>query len=384
MIGVGAAGNKSVINLVEQGVIPKEDIILINSTDMDVPNAYKSITHIITPIDEDKDDDEGFGKERARGKAAVIPYIQSGKLGLKEKAATGIYKFVCVVASTEGGTGSGAAPIIARYINSVIKLPTHIIGFIGFCNEGRGLQNTIEFMQDLEDGLIVHLIRNDKFLQEAGRSTLKAEEAANNELANTMRLITGQLIRESKQNMDKGDLRKSVNFPGYEICEYYELEDKIRNRKDYDAILTQICDNSHAMQSSNGMKRLGLIMNISESEQLYADDFSVLINRYGVPYEKFAHYQHEPGKEFIAIICSGLKMPIEEVEELKNAYSEISNSVDKTEDDFFAKVSEMKGNPEDSQFNSKKVEVNSGDEDAFFASLIRKDSNPSNTAVTEY
>ena len=59
IIGVGAAGNKSVINLVENEVVSKDDIILVNSTTMDVPDAYKSMTHILSGTD------GGVGKERS-------------------------------------------------------------------------------------------------------------------------------------------------------------------------------------------------------------------------------------------------------------------------------------------------------------------------------
>ena len=185
--------------------------------------------------------------------------------------------------------------MLAQYIASVIKLPVHIIGFTGFGTDGRGLQNTMEYMQDITKDMVVHLIRNDRFMQENDGSVIRSELAANEELANTIRTITGQLIKESTHNIDPTDIKKVVNMPGYEIVEYYELEDKIRNKKDFDRILAQMCDDSHAMQS-HGMGRMGIILNLNENSQLYANDDSVLRNRYGVPYEPFIHRQHE-GKE---------------------------------------------------------------------------------------
>ena len=380
IIGVGAAGNKSVINLVENEVVSKDDIILVNSTTMDVPDAYKSMTHILSGTD------GGFGKERARSKEAMLTDLQAGRLKLKDKVADGNYKFIAVITSTEGGTGSGAATMLAQYITRVIMLPVHLIGFTGFGTDGRGLQNTMEFMQDITKNMIVHLIRNDRFMQENDGSIIKSELAANEELANTIRTITGQLIKESTHNIDPTDIKKVVNMPGYEIVEYYELEEKIRNKKDFDRILAQMCDDSHAMQS-HGMGRLGIILNLNENSQLYANDDTVLRNRYGVPYEPFIHRQHE-GKEFIAFICSGMKMPMEEVKEIYEQYQIASEQVDKSEDDFFAEVAGMKGNSKDSMFDTHAVAVNSGDEDAFFSSMMKgSDSDskkPATTPASEY
>lgn len=374
IIGVGAAGNKSVINLMENEVVSKDDAILVNSTTMDVPDAYKSMTHILSGTD------GGFGKERSKSKKAMLDDLQSGKFNIKQKVAENNYKFIAVVTSTEGGTGSGAATMLAQYIASVIKLPVHIIGFTGFGTDGRGLQNTMEYMQDITKDMVVHLIRNDRFMQENDGSVIRSELAANEELANTIRTITGQLIKESTHNIDPTDIKKVVNMPGYEIVEYYELEDKIRNKKDFDRILAQMCDDSHAMQS-HGMGRMGIILNLNENSQLYANDDSVLRNRYGVPYEPFIHRQHE-GKEFIAFICSGMKMPIEEVKEIYEQYQIESEKVDKSEDAFFSQVAGMKGNSKDSMFDTHAVEVNSGDEDAFFKSMMVKDSDSKKPAVT--
>ena len=44
VIGIGAAGSKAAINLIEKGVMKRENIILINSTIGDVPVNYRDIT----------------------------------------------------------------------------------------------------------------------------------------------------------------------------------------------------------------------------------------------------------------------------------------------------------------------------------------------------
>ena len=43
VIGIGAAGNKGAIELVEQKIIDSKDVILFNTTLKDVPAAYKDL-----------------------------------------------------------------------------------------------------------------------------------------------------------------------------------------------------------------------------------------------------------------------------------------------------------------------------------------------------
>ena len=188
IIGIGAAGNKSVINLIEKDVVSSDDVMLINSTLMDIPVKYKEMAYILEGTD------GGFGKERTASKEAMIKKLKSGTLPIKEKAAQG-YKFVAIVSSTEGGTGSGASTILAQYIQSVVSLPVHLIGFAGFGSDGRGLQNTMEFLQDTKKEMTVSIIRNDRFLAENNGSKIKAEIAANEQLAIAIKVIEGQLIK---------------------------------------------------------------------------------------------------------------------------------------------------------------------------------------------
>lgn len=53
----------------------------------------------------------------------------------------------------------------------------------------------------------------------------------------------------------------------------------------------------------------------------------------------------------MAIIASGIKMPIEEVEAIYNKYLEESARVDKTKDNFFSSITNMNDLDEDEGFN---------------------------------
>lgn len=373
IIGIGAAGNKAVINAIEKGVIDLEDCMLINSTLNDVPAKYKDNAFILGV-----NTGGGCGKERTKSKDAILEDLRAGRIPVKQKIenARESYSFITIVSSTEGGTGSGAATMLAYYAQSVIKLPVHLVGFTGFGSDPRGLQNTMEYFEDLEQGVIMHLIRNDKFLQET-RSQIKAEIAANDEFAQLLKVISGQLIVESTQNIDPRDLYKVVNTPGYEVAEYMDLDNKIRNKQDFDDALKRMCDESHSMETTPSMLRLAVVINAPENAQIYCEDFKVLKEKYGNCFELYVHRQSEPDGDYIAFIASGMKMPMDEVKQIYDSYSAESEAVDKSDDDFFSKVKGMKGNPDDAMFTMNTVsEINSGSEDDFFAKFAGKGDSP--------
>ena len=61
LIGVGAAGNKAVIKAVEQGVVDKESILLLNSTLQDIPMQYRDKETAV--CFSSKENSGGCGKE---------------------------------------------------------------------------------------------------------------------------------------------------------------------------------------------------------------------------------------------------------------------------------------------------------------------------------
>lgn len=80
IIGIGAAGNKAVINAIEKGVIDLEDCMLINSTLNDVPAKYKDNAFILGV-----NTGGGCGKERTKSKDAILEDLRAGRIPVKQK-----------------------------------------------------------------------------------------------------------------------------------------------------------------------------------------------------------------------------------------------------------------------------------------------------------
>ena len=114
VIGVGAAGNKAAIDLIESGIIDDIDTILVNSTIKDIPEKYRNISIVMSTNAQ-----EGCGKERNIAKRLASEAIQNGILDL-DGFITKDVDLTILIGSTEGGTGSGSIPMMASYIRNFI------------------------------------------------------------------------------------------------------------------------------------------------------------------------------------------------------------------------------------------------------------------------
>ena len=74
-------------------------------------------------------------------------------------------------------------------------------------------------------------------------------------------------------------------------------------------------------------------------------------NEYGNPYEFYFHKQYDGKKQYIKLIASGMKLPIDEVTKIYERYQESSKRVDKKKDDFFDKINKLSIASEDSAFD---------------------------------
>ena len=344
LIGVGASGNKAVINSISRGVVKEQDTILINSTSKDIPKDYTGNTIIISP------DDYGCGKEIKVARKYAMNAIKTGKFDGCDNALE--YDSIIFITSTEGGTGSGATPILAQYFAQKYGRNVHVIAFTGFEEDVRGLSNTIQFFKNMNDNLIIQTISNASFMNQAGGNKFKAEQMANDELAQRIRIITGMDFIESDQNIDNMDILKVSNTVGYMTAEKSIIRKPLIDQNDFNSLMKHMIMDSHSLKSNNpGTARLALILNVNESEDAIDYKYTGLIEAFGKPYEIFLQKQWDGKDEYIAMIISGMDMPIDEVEAMYNRYKEETEKVNKKSDSFFDKMQSFDLDDNDAHFD---------------------------------
>lgn len=364
LIGIGAAGNKSAICAVENQVIKIEDTLLINSTLKDIPKDYsgKSIEFAGAY--------GGCGKERKLSYDLCMKSIQSGHLHLEEFLQVNTpqqAELVVITSSTEGGTGSGSAPIIAKYIRDVLGISVSVFAFTGFNDDVRGLKNTVEFFKEMQDDFGVQVIQNDKFLPECNDNKLKAERMANTLFSKKLSILKGNILRDSEHNIDATDLLKVATTEGFMDIELVEFN-KMKNRDQFRKMVIGMLDNSKSIDLDEpSQRRLAVIINIDEGATDAIDYIDIIEERLGVVHENFTHIQHESElPEIFAIISAGSKMPMDEITAIYEKYKERTDQVNKSKDAFFAESHDMVFKQEDDMFNLSTKKAATIDKADFF------------------
>lgn len=384
LIGLGAGGNKAAICAVKNQVIEMSNVMLVNSTLKDIPKDYDGLAV------EFANSYGGCGKERKMSYELCKNSIMDGTIPLEDFLHIGQddqAELVVIASSTEGGTGSGSTPLLAKYIREVLGVSVHVFLFTGFEEDVRGAKNTVEIFQELQNNFAVEALKLKKYLPECNDNKIKAEEKADIDFCKKLSVLSGLQLRDSDHNIDPTDLLKISTTDGYMVIESAIIEEKIKNRDQFRKIIIDMIDNSKALDIDEPTQtRLAVIINIRKDSTDYIDYNDILTERFGQCYDKFEHIQDESDMEqFVAFISAGSKMPMNEVEDVYNKYKDMTNRVNKDTDAFFGTIKQKSFADEDSAFDIGSQKKNKAvTNKANFFSNIEKEKKAKEDSINEF
>lgn len=210
VIGVGGGGSNAVNYMYEQG-INGVDFIVCNT---DEQALDKSPVPTKIQLGATLTEGKGAGSIPEVGRNAAVENLDDVK-ALLEKNTTMVF----VTAGMGGGTGTGAAPIIARAAKEMGILTVGIVT-IPFIFEGRKrssqAQEGLQEMRDAVDTLLV--IRNDKLRELYGNLTLnKAFSHADEVLCTAAKGIAEVITLTGEINVDMNDVKTVMSESGVAI-----------------------------------------------------------------------------------------------------------------------------------------------------------------------
>lgn len=210
VIGVGGGGGNAINHMYEQG-IKDVDFVVCNTDAQALENSPVSIK---IQLGSSLTEGRGAGNKPEIGEQAAIENVHD-----VEKALSDGTKMVFITAGMGGGTGTGAAPIIAKAAQEMGILTVAIVT-IPFKNEGkRRIEQAIEGIEKLEkhvDSLLV--INNEKIREIYG--DLKLSEAfsrADNVLATAAKGIAEIITVHGYINVDFADVETVMTQSGVAI-----------------------------------------------------------------------------------------------------------------------------------------------------------------------
>ena len=206
VIGVGGAGNYAVNRMVEENIEAVEFIV----TNTDAQALMTSKVENRFSLGPDITKGLGAGAIPDVGRQAAESSIDDIRLRLSGA------DMVFMAAGMGGGTGTGAAPVIARVCKEMGCLTIGIVTR-PFTFEGKVRnQNAVEGLQALRphvDSLIV--VSNDQLMQMSGNVPVKdAFRQADNILAHNVKTITDLIVKPARINLDFADVRNIMANKG--------------------------------------------------------------------------------------------------------------------------------------------------------------------------
>ncbi|MCC6599827.1 MAG: cell division protein FtsZ [Crocinitomicaceae bacterium] len=210
VIGVGGGGSNAVNYMYEQG-IKGVDFIVCNT---DAQDLDKSPVPIKVQLGSTLTAGRGAGSIPEVGKNSAIESLEDIRAILSEST-----NMVFITAGMGGGTGTGAAPVIARIAKEMGILTVGIVT-IPFVFEGRkrSIQADIGIidMRDSVDTLLI--IRNDKLRELYGNLSLRqAFSHADEVLCTATKGIAEVITLTGTVNVDMNDVKTVMHNSGVAI-----------------------------------------------------------------------------------------------------------------------------------------------------------------------
>lgn len=207
VVGVGGAGNNAVNRMIESGVRGVE--FIVTNTDLQVLNSSKA--EVKLQIGEKITDGLGAGANPEVGREAALESKEIIKKTLADA------DMVFVTCGMGGGTGTGAAPIIAEVAQELGALTVAIVTkpftFEGKKRMGQALQGLEELKKHV-DTLII--IPNDRLRDIIDKSTpmLEAFREVDNVLRRGVQSISDLIAVTGLVNLDFADVKAVMQNSG--------------------------------------------------------------------------------------------------------------------------------------------------------------------------
>ncbi len=246
VIGVGGGGGNAVNYMYEQG-INEVDFVVCNT---DAQDLAKSPIPVKVQLGETLTGGRGAGSKPEKGRQAAIESLTE----ISEILSTNT-KMVFITAGMGGGTGTGAAPVIAEEAQKHGILTIGIVT-IPFLFEGKRRINQavegIERMKEHVDSLLV--INNEKLREIYGDSSaLKAFSHADDILSTAAKGIAEIITVEGVVNVDFEDVFTVMNNSGVALMGRASAEGENRAVSAIQKALTSPLLNNNDIHGSQNM-----------------------------------------------------------------------------------------------------------------------------------
>ncbi len=209
VIGVGGAGNNAVNRMIDENISSVE--FYVANTDRQALATSKAPNRIV--LGEQITGGLGAGGEPSVGKKAAEASIDE-----INKIVEGA-NLVFIAAGMGGGTGTGAAPVVARAAKDSGALTVAIVTR-PFTFEGKKrIANSVEGLNELKDAVdAIIIVSNDKLLMVNGTQPIgQAFAESDRVLAQSVKTVTDLILMPAFINLDFADVKNTLKDAGISL-----------------------------------------------------------------------------------------------------------------------------------------------------------------------
>ncbi len=206
VIGVGGAGSNAVNRMIDDDISSVE--FFVANTDKQALATSKANNRIV--LGEELTQGLGAGGDPKVGKDAAE--ASSDKLHEIIKGANMVF----IAAGMGGGTGTGAAPVVARIAKEEGALTVAIVTR-PFSFEGKKrIANSVEGLNELKDAVdSIIIVSNDKLLMVSGTAPIsEAFSESDRVLAQSVKTVTDLILMPAVINLDFADVKSTLKDSG--------------------------------------------------------------------------------------------------------------------------------------------------------------------------
>ena len=209
VIGVGGAGNNAVNRMIDEDISSVE--FFVANTDRQALSRSKASNRLV--LGEEITNGLGAGGEPEVGRAAA----EASADQIREIVRGA--NLVFIAAGMGGGTGTGAAPIVASIAKEEGALTVAIVTR-PFTFEGKKrIANSIEGLNKLKEAVdAIIIVSNDKLLMVSGTQPVSEAFAESDRvLAQSVKTVTDLILRPAFINLDFADVRNTLKDSGISL-----------------------------------------------------------------------------------------------------------------------------------------------------------------------
>jgi len=267
VIGVGGGGGNAVAHMFQQGIIGV-DFAICNTDEQAMENSIIPVKIALGPH---LTEGRGAGAKPEVGKEACIESIDDVRTFLDEHT-----KMLFITAGMGGGTGTGAAPIIAKAAKELGILTVAIVTLPFKFEGGKRHRHALEGLEQLKKNVdSILTISNDKLREIYGNLEISAAFAhADNILTTAAKGIAEIITVVGNINVDFADVFTVMKDSGVAIMGHATAEGEERARKAIsDAINSPLLEDNDIRGAQN------ILLNItSGTKEVTMDEVTEITN----------------------------------------------------------------------------------------------------------